>query len=397
MVQRSFPLPSWVKRYLDLPRSKDSVVAKIQDEAASLLREHGFPNKKNEPWHYTDLSKLPDDFSDNIGVEESFNDYDSIFFVDGKLVKSTLPAAIVAVYHDAAGVLPLLEAKLKKEYNPFSLLSLLVEPVVIEIRKSLENPIKLRFVTSAGCWICPVYIKVLSGVEVKIQEYYLSLKDDALVAPSIAIDIESGAHVSLQRYQLDDAKYQVNSLLVRARELASFKHINLAVGDRFIRNNIDALLLGKGAEVSLKGLNLGNGDAHIDNHLEIEHIVPETVSNTLYRGVYNDNSNGNFDGAIVVQPEAQKTVALQSTKSILLSENANSNAKPELKIWADDVKCSHGAAVGQLDDEALFYLQSRGVPYDKAKAILVEAFAAEVLNEVNDEKVKEVVIRMIRG
>ena len=397
MVQKSFPLPNWVQSYLELPRSKDSKVSEIQDKAASYLLEHGFPNKKNEAWHYTDLSKLPDSFSNKANFEEAFRDYDSLLFVDGRLVKNTLPAALVTVHQNANAVLPFLETQLNKGYNPFSLLSLLVEAVDIEIKRSLENPIKLRFVTSGGNWICPVYIKVASGVTAKIQEHYLSLKDDVLVAPTIAVDLEKEATLTLQKFQLDNAKYQVNSLFVRAGEASSFKHLNLTVSAGFIRNNVDALISGKGAAVSFKGLSLGDGNAHIDNHLEIEHLVPETESNTVYRGVYNETANGNFDGAIVVQPEAQKTVALQSTKSILLSEKASSNAKPELKIWADDVKCSHGAAVGQLDEEALFYLQSRGMPYEKAKALLVEAFAAEVLNDVSDEKVKEVVLRVIRG
>ena len=156
---------------------------------------------------------------------------------------------------------------------------------------------------------------------------------------------------------------------------------------KLLRNNLHLQLDGEGIESHMYGLYLLGKDTLADNHTVVDHKKPHSFSNELYKGVMDDNSKGVFNGKIFVRPQAQKTNAFQANRNILLTDTATVNTKPQLEIWADDVKCSHGCTTGQLDEEALFYLQSRGLGKDTARAMMLYAFAAEVL-----EKVKEPVL-----
>jgi Fe-S cluster assembly protein SufD len=143
------------------------------------------------------------------------------------------------------------------------------------------------------------------------------------------------------------------------------------------------------ASAYLNGLYVASGETHVDNHSIVDHASPHCYSNELYKGVLNGNSKGVFNGKIFVRKDAQKTNAYQSNKNILLSDDASMNAKPQLEIYADDVKCSHGATTGQLDEEALFYLRSRGIGINEAQALLTTAFAEEILNKITMLPVRE--------
>jgi Fe-S cluster assembly protein SufD len=164
---------------------------------------------------------------------------------------------------------------------------------------------------------------------------------------------------------------------------------NTGTGSAVIRNNVTARLVGENAHADLSGLYFGKEDAHIDNHILVDHISPNCTSNQLYKGVLNHSSTGVFNGKIFVKPDAQKTNAFQSSKALLLSNEASINSKPQLEIFADDVKCSHGAAIGQLDENALFYLMARGVTKEEATQILTYAFAHEVIDHVHSKPIRQ--------
>lgn len=164
---------------------------------------------------------------------------------------------------------------------------------------------------------------------------------------------------------------------------------NTGTASSVIRNNITARLVGDNAHADLSGLYFGKEDAHIDNHILVDHISPNSTSNQLYKGVLNHSSTGVFNGKIFVKPDAQKTNAFQSSKALLLSNEASINSKPQLEIFADDVKCSHGAAIGQLDENALFYLMARGVTKEEATQILTYAFAHEVIDHVHSKPIRQ--------
>jgi Fe-S cluster assembly protein SufD len=156
-----------------------------------------------------------------------------------------------------------------------------------------------------------------------------------------------------------------------------------------VRNNLNAVLAGKAADTHFYGLYLVNGKTLVDNHTLADHAVAHCTSNELYKGIMDDRSTGVFNGKIMVRPDAQKTLAYQSNRNILMSPNATVNTKPQLEIFADDVKCSHGCTSGQLDDEALFYLRARGLDKEQARALLLYAFAGEITEKIELEPLRE--------
>ncbi len=169
----------------------------------------------------------------------------------------------------------------------------------------------------------------------------------------------------------------------------TFASPNTGTGKPLIRNNVTARLVGQNAHADLNGLYFGKENAHIDNHILVDHVAPNCTSNQLYKGVLNGESVGVFNGKIFVKSDAQKTNAFQSSKALLLSNDASINSKPQLEIFADDVKCSHGATVGQLDENALFYLRARGITKFEAVQILTYAFAHEVIDHVHSKPIRQ--------
>ena len=163
----------------------------------------------------------------------------------------------------------------------------------------------------------------------------------------------------------------------------------ITFGGKLVRNNLHIVLNGQQINSNLNGLYVGGGDSLIDNHTLVDHAMPHCLSNELYKGVLDGKSKGVFNGKVFVRKDAQKTNAYQSNKNLLMSDEASMNSKPQLEIFADDVKCSHGATTGQLDKEALFYLQSRGIGIDMARTFLTIAFAEDVLNRITNETLRE--------
>jgi Fe-S cluster assembly protein SufD len=177
---------------------------------------------------------------------------------------------------------------------------------------------------------------------------------------------------------------------VHAKQASSsnFKTFTFSLNGAMVRNNLNIKLDGEGIDTYMNGLYLLKGKTHVDNHTVVDHLKPNCHSSELYKGIMDGNSKGVFNGKIFVRQHAQKTNAFQSNKNILLSDTATINTKPQLEIWADDVSCSHGCTTGQLDMDALFYLQARGIKKEKAKAMLLHAFASDVLETVANEAIK---------
>ena len=163
----------------------------------------------------------------------------------------------------------------------------------------------------------------------------------------------------------------------------------LTVNGRLVRNNLTMLLNGEHCESALNGLYITRDDMHVDNHTLVDHRQPNCMSDEMYKGILGGKSTGVFNGKVYVRPHAQKTNAFQSNRNILLSEDARVNSKPELEIYADDVKCSHGSTTGRLDNEALFYLRSRGLSTSSATKLLLQAFGEEVLERIPDHDLNE--------
>jgi len=181
----------------------------------------------------------------------------------------------------------------------------------------------------------------------------------------------------------------LGSMHVRVGRDATYETFCMSAGGRLSRTEAFVRLEGQGAHCGLNGAYLMKGREHCDNTTVIEHTVPRTTCREVFKGVLDDESKGVFQGKIVVHKDAQKTDGHQLSKALLLSDNAGMDAKPELEIYADDVKCSHGATCGQLDTTALFYLRSRGIPDALARNLLIQSFVAEALEEISDEAVRQ--------
>ncbi len=204
-----------------------------------------------------------------------------------------------------------------------------------------------------------------------------------------AIDIAPNARLRLTRIQTAGAQAQrLTRLKIALARDAHLDAVTVDFGGGFVRHDLDISLEGAGAEAQLHGLYLVRGTAHVDNHTRIDHRAPHCTSREFFHGIAFDKGRAVFNGKVVVQPGAQKTDSEQRVANLLMSEGAQVNAKPELEINADDVKCAHGATFGQLDETAIFYLRSRGLSAEAARALLTQAFAGEVLDRIADEALR---------
>lgn len=234
---------------------------------------------------------------------------------------------------------------------------------------------------------------ILAGTssQVSVVEIFGTVgSHNSLVNTVTEIVLEENAVVDYYKIGNDSEQaYHVGLTQVYQSNNSTFTANTIAFGGGMIRNNLQIKIDGEGCNANMYGLYLLDGKSHVDNHTIADHLKPNSVSNELYKGILDDQSKGVFNGKVFVRQEAQKTNAFQSNKNLLLTDDATINTKPQLEIWADDVKCSHGCTTGQLDLEALFYLQARGIDRDKAKAMLLYAFAIDVLENVKIGALKE--------
>ena len=183
--------------------------------------------------------------------------------------------------------------------------------------------------------------------------------------------------------------YSVNTNQIKQEQDSQYHNHTITLSGQLVRNNHNVLLAGQNSEANLNGLFYSKENQIIDNHTLMDHQAPHCESNELYKGIIKDKSTGVFNGKIFVRKDAQKTNAYQSSKNILLSDDASIYAKPQLEIYANDVKCSHGTSTGKIDEKALFYLNTRGIGKESAKKLLLRSFAQEIINKIEPESLKE--------
>ncbi|MFI5149483.1 MAG: Fe-S cluster assembly protein SufD [Bacteroidia bacterium] len=233
---------------------------------------------------------------------------------------------------------------------------------------------------------------------IEIIEQFISSGTTTSVLSNAVTEIvvEDEAKVLFYKLQNDCSHLRlISTTQVYQKGSSHFDTHTVTFSGSWIRNNLNIVPDGEHCETHLNGLFILNADQHTDNHTLVDHRKPNCESNQLYRGILKDKSTGVFNGKIFVRPDAQKTNAYQSSKNMLLSDDASMNTKPQLEIYADDVKCSHGSSTGQIDQEALFYLQARGISADSAKILLMQAFAKDVVNTVRIEALKNEVESLI--
>lgn len=240
-------------------------------------------------------------------------------------------------------------------------------------------------------------IVVGQSSEVDLIESFRTLDDTESFTNGVTeIVVDENAHVDHYVLQLEGpGGSQVYTTQVDQQDNSTFSTNTFTLNGTFTRNNLNIVVDGENCETNLYGLCLAKGSQHVDNHTIVDHAQPHCASNELYRSILDDESTGVFNGRVLVREDSQKIDAFQSNKTILLTAEASIDTKPELEIYADDVECSHGATIGQLDDEALFYLRSRGVPEHRAKVLLLYAFASDVVDNIDIEPLHTFVDKLV--
>jgi Fe-S cluster assembly protein SufD len=273
--------------------------------------------------------------------------------------------------------------------------------VHIPAGQTVEEPVQLIFISTAkhnGDTIQPRNLIIAgAGSKATVIESYLAA-DPAAYFTNTVTEIVAGDNAALEYVKFQDEALDAFHLATIAAQLGRASNVSVhsfALGAKLSRTNIRTRLAGEGLECILNGLYLTRGEQLADHHMIVEHAQPHCASHEYFNGILDDKSKGVFHGRIYVHPLAQKTDAKQTNKNLLLSDDATADTKPQLEIYADDVKCTHGATIGQLDDESIFYLRSRGLSENTARRMLIHAFAGEIIARVKHEAVREQLDKVI--
>ncbi|MFV0571869.1 MAG: Fe-S cluster assembly protein SufD [Xanthomarina gelatinilytica] len=405
----------------------DSPVHDVRSEAIKIFESQGFPSKKEEAWKYTSLkSILKHDYSVFPKHEKNieYNDVKKYFiheidsykivFIDGKY-----SSHLSQTTHDGLDVCLMSAALNKPKYqlvidNYFnkaatkdSITSLNTafsqEGAYIHIPKNklVEKPIQIiHFSTGNETAIMHQprnLIVVNENSHVQIIERHQSLTNNPVLTNSVTeIFANKRAIVDYYKIQNDNENASLidNTFINQKQESYCSVH-TFSFGGKLTRNNLNFYQNGERIDSTLKGVTIIGNKQHVDHNTLVHHIEPNCESHQDYKGVFNDNATGVFNGKVLVNKEAQKTNAFQANNNILVSDKASINTKPQLEIFADDVKCSHGCTIGQLDESAMFYMQSRGIPKKEAKALLMYAFSNNVLSSVKIPEIKQRINKII--
>ena len=357
----------------------------------------GFPTTKNEEWKYTSLKKIIDlnyclNLKNNELNSSLIKDYslglkNQIIFSDEKLISFPNIAGLningfSAFDCSSDEAFTLLNSALSNSgFN-----------ITVEKNTTIDDPVEILFFNNTTDGFCQYKNKIVVGESSKVRfvEKIQDLSNSSnLVNNYTEIFCEKNSSVEYNKIQNNTKKSKLIDCLNVFQKQDSTSEINtLIFGGGFIRNNLNFEQNGTNCESNMNGISLLNQEQFADNHTFVDHKKPHCRSNEMYKGIYLDNSKGVFNGKIMVRKDSQKIDAFQSNNNLLLSNDATIDSKPQLEIYADDVKCSHGCTIGQLDDEALFYMRSRGIKEKEATAVLTYAFASEVIESISIPELK---------
>ncbi len=405
-----------------LPGNSHAWLRELREAALENFSNTGFPSPRDEEWKYTNVSSIERKlFSavqrdrDPAGIDPALiNDYaiDNalvLVFVDGfysdelsilrELPSDIIVASMVdALDQHAEKIEACLGSALKNESNGFiNFNSALFSDgvfVCISAEKKLEFPVQLLFVARDQDALSTTRNLVIAeqGAQCEIVETYISADDSGYLTASVSeVLVAENACVNWTKVQCESSKgFHFGGLYVNQQAYAQFKHSSFSFGGLLVRNEVHAEL-GNASECTLDGVFIGAGRQHVDNHTRICHARPNAISREFYKGILDQRARGVFQGRIIVAKDAQKTDSEMNNRNLLLSENAEIDTKPQLEIYADDVKCAHGVTVGRLADESVFYLQSRGIEESAARDMLTFAFANEMVEKITNNNLRGVV------
>lgn len=389
-------------------------------DAIRLLEDKGIPNNKHEDYKYCNIeSVLRKEFKT---VEQSFDE-----LTHNDIAPLKLDEAINVVVVNGNYQVDLSEKMVVKRFNILPLNDLFpaekkrlaslakskTDALIalnstftgngffLEIEKEavLPMPIHIIYINSSkqnSVVNTRNFIHVRENAEVTIVESFYNIGAGKVFSNVVSEKlIDENAKLTSYTIQTEnELSYAVHTNQVSVNKYANYTNTTLTLSGELVRNNHNVELVGENCEANLNGLFITNGNQLVDNHTLIDHQVPNCQSNELYKGIAKGKSTGVFNGKIFVRKDAQKTNAYQSSKNILLSDDATINTKPQLEIYADDVKCSHGTSTGKIDEDALYYLKARGIGDDNARKLLLQAFAQELIDKIEIESLKEKVLHL---
>ena len=433
-----------IDKYLELYQQNRDQIGKAAPEFLNVLRDRalasfqqtGFPQRKEESYKYTHLEPVFDgELSFDFQPRPIYFDEADVFRCDVPMLDSTVLTVLNGFFHNPGGETL---TRLDNGIIYGSLREAMVQHPAL-VQKYLGKNATLNnepFVSLNTAFSQDgVFLYVPQGVRMErpiqiinlllsdrsqmVQHRNLLVAERNAVAQVIICDHTLSPHMFLtnsvtealtgENAVLDVLRLQnehnnscqvTNTWISQERD-SRCEHSTITLHGGIVRNNLRINLQGEGAETSALGLFTIDKMQHVDNFTVIDHLKPHCTSNQHYKGILDDNSTGAFSGMIHVYPDAQKTEAFQTNNNILLSDTARMHSKPRLEIYADDVKCSHGATVGQLDEDAMFYLQSRGIPRDESRLMLMDAFTWDVISKIKQpslqERITDLVSKRLRG
>jgi Fe-S cluster assembly protein SufD len=403
--------------------SASGIVHNTKLDAKKYFELLGFPHRKMEDWRFTNINSIiSNDYRQIYDVQSLITEKDAskflipglkaniLFFINGKFVEKY---SKIITNNDKVFIGTFKKAKEQKyelvekyfakfadyKLDGFTALNTAfsLDGVLIHIGKNIELKEPIVIINVADSKQGEIIFNPRNLIvadensSASVIELYESNGNNFSFSNAVT-EIYANKNSELHYYKIqdeNDKSFHVGTTQVQQEQDSRLFSVTVSWGGSVTRNNLNSYLGGEGIECIMKGLFIGNGNQQIDNHTLADHANPNCHSNELYKGIMNGNSNGVFNGKIMVRKDAQKTNAYQMNNNILLTKDASVNSKPQLEIYADDVKCSHGATTGQLDKEQLFYLKARGIGEKEGIKLLLYAFANEVIEEVKIDKLKE--------
>ena len=373
----------------------------VENEAISSFFKSGFPTTKNEEWKYTSLKKVvSEDYQINKeGAEitdeeikkQSLNIGDKIVFINGFLHKKPNIKGVTienTFFENLSFEDPITALNSGLAEHGFK--------ISIDKNVVVESPIEILFLNKYNSNSFVQFrnkIILNENAQVKIVENIQNLSENLCFINNVTeISLSKNSNLELNKLQnYSSSQNTIDTTNVNQQEKSASTINTMLFGGAFTRNNLNFFQNGQNCESNMNGIVILSNNELGDNHTYVDHKKENCESNELYKGIYLEKSKGVFNGKIMVRPDAQKINAFQANNNLLLSEDSSINSKPQLEIYADDVKCSHGCTIGQLDEDALFYLRTRGISKEDASAILTFAFAAEAMDKISIEPLAKMV------
>lgn len=378
--------------------------------AEDTLSTLDFPTTRNERWKYTRVAKIANKSfkSEQVGTVGKLNlpvsDAYTIVFVNGffnaDLSSLNVPEGVeVSPLSKTTEANDLLGTTVKTDNNIFTALNTLYATdgayIRIKAKTIVKKPIQIVHVLTEENTISNLRNVIVSErfSEAEVVQVFLTENANESFANNVTeIFIEENSKLTFNKLQNEtEGNYHISTEHVKQAKNSGFNINTITLNGGLVRNDLFIDVAGENVETHLNGTYVLKGNQHVDNHTTVDHLKPNCESNELYKGVVDENATAVFNGKVFVRQNAQKINAYQSNGNVLLSDSASVNSKPELEIYADDVKCSHGSTTGQLDEEAIYYLRARGISEKSAKALMVTAFIGDVIDKIGNEAVVEYV------